>query len=254
VIDALGRPQSVLLIGGTSEIALAILHRLPRERLTRVILLGRDETALTAQAHVLEPQLPVGGKVEVALVEAGETDRHGAVIDAVFAGGDVDLAILAIGILGDQAAAELDPRLAVATVEAGFVGPLSLILHTANHLRAQGHGRLVVLSSIAGQQARRRNYVYGAAKGGLDLAARGLMDALHGSGVRVLLVRPGFVRTRMTAGLPVPPLAVDADTVARAVVEGLSRRRTLVYSPAAARFLSFTLRVAPRWVLRRLPF
>jgi decaprenylphospho-beta-D-erythro-pentofuranosid-2-ulose 2-reductase len=254
VIDALGRPQSVLLIGGTSEIALAILHRLPSERLTRVILLGRDEAALRAQADILQSQLSTSGKVEVAVVDATDTDRHGTVIDAIFAGGDVDLTILAVGVLGDQEAAELDPRLAVATVQAGFVGPLSLILHTANHLRAQGHGTLVVLSSIAGQQARRRNYVYGAAKGGLDLAARGLMDALHGSGVRVVLVRPGFVRTRMTAHLRVPPLAVDADTVARAVVEGLSRRSTVVYSPALARYLSLTLRFAPRWVLRRLPF
>ena len=128
------------------------------------------------------------------------------------------------------------------------------MLHAGRRLAVQGHGVLVVLSSVAGRQARRANYVYGAAKAGLDLAALGLGDQLHGEGVQVLVVRPGFVRTRMTAGLPVPPLAVDADAVARAVVAGIRSRRTVVYVPSAFRVVAAVLAGLPRGVLRRLPF
>jgi decaprenylphospho-beta-D-erythro-pentofuranosid-2-ulose 2-reductase len=266
VIDALGRPQSVLLIGGTSEIGLAIVRALPAGRLRRVVLLGRDEAALAKAAAGLRAGLQAEGgaaaevavvaevDVQTAVTRACDTDAHGAVVDGVFDAGDIDVVVLAMGALGDQHAAEADPRLAVETAQATFVGPLSLMLHAGRRLGAQGHGVLVVLSSVAGRQARRRNYVYGAAKAGLDLAALGLGDQLHGSGAQVVVVRPGFVRTRMTAGLPPPPLAIDVDGVARAVVAGIRAGRTVVYAPAAFRAVSAALVVMPRALLRRLRF
>jgi len=258
VKDALGRPQSVLLLGGTSEIARAVLGALPQERLERVVLLGRDEAALAGVAQDVRANTPAR-RVEVHAVDAVDVAAHARVIDQVFDGGDVDVTVLAVGVLGDQARAEADPVHAVEVAQASFVGPLSLLLHVGRRLRVQGHGDVVVLSSVAAVRARRSNFVYGAAKAGLDAAALGLCDALAGTGVRVLVVRPGFVRTRMTAGRPVPPLATDADTVGRAVVRALSAtglrgRSAVVYPSAAVRAVALAVSVIPRPVLRRLPF
>ncbi|MGZ4651178.1 MAG: SDR family NAD(P)-dependent oxidoreductase [Kineosporiaceae bacterium] len=271
MIDALGRPQSVLLLGGTSEIGIAIVRALPPERLRRLVLAGRDPARLEpvgkefAGGPAAGRAMQAGGPgltvpavevvaVEVVAVDAVATDTHAQIVDAVFDAGDIDVTVLAVGHLGDQAVMQAEPALAVRSAEANFVGPLSLMLHVGRRLRTQGHGVLVVLSSVAGRQARPANYVYGAGKAGLDLAALGLGDSLTASGARVVVVRPGFVRTRMTAHLPTPPLAVGPDDVARAVVDGIHRRRTVVYSPPAARLLSWGLTLAPRSVLRRLPF
>ncbi len=252
MIDALGSPQSVLVLGGTSDIGLAILRRLPRARLARVVLAGRDAAGLAAAAGALVAEgFP---QPEVVALEAADTGAHGPLMDAAFAVGDIDLTVLAVGALGDQAEAEADTGAALRIAEAGYTGPLSLMLHVGRHLRSQGHGCLVVLSSMAGRQARRSNFVYGSAKAGLDLAALGLGDALDGSGARVLVVRPGFVRTTMTAHLRPAPLAVDADDVAKATVGALGGRRAVVHVPAVMGAVGAVLGLLPRSVLRRLPF
>ena len=254
MIDALGRPQSVLLVGGTSEIGLAIVRALPPDRLRRIVLLGRDAPRLAAAGSALRQGALAEATVETAITSAEDVSAHGPVVDALFDAGDLDVVVLAMGALGDQQAAEADPRRAAETAQATFVGPMSLMLHAGRRLAGQGPGVLVVLSSVAGRQARRRNYVYGAAKAGLDLAALGLADQLHGSGARLIVIRPGFVRTRMTAGLRVPPLAVAADDVARAAATAIRGRRVVVYSPAAFRVVSAVLVALPRAILRRLPF
>ena len=258
MIDASGRPQSVLILGGTSDIAWGIMHALPGGRLARVVLAGRDPATLSATADREKALLTTASgepvTVETVLLDAVDTAGHAAVLDDVFDRGDIDLTILAVGRLGDQQQAQTDPHLAVALANDTYVGPLSLMLHVGRRLRHQGHGTLVVLSSVAARQARSANYLYGSAKAGLDLAALGLGDSLHGTGARVLVVRPGFVRTRMTAHLKVPPLAVDADAVGRAVVSGLRQGRSVTYAPPAAQLVAAALTVLPRTVLRRLPF
>jgi decaprenylphospho-beta-D-erythro-pentofuranosid-2-ulose 2-reductase len=217
-----------------------------------VVLAGRDRPGLEAAAKQLaDDGLP---DAELVILDAVATDQHAELLDAVFDAGDVDLTVLAVGALGDQQAALADPRHAIELATTGYTGPLSLLLHTGRRLRGQGHGALVVLSSVAGRQARQANFVYGSTKAGLDLAALGLADSLHGTGARVLVVRPGFVRTRMTAHLPTPPLAVGPDQVAQAVLAGLRRSATVVYSPAPMRAVAAVLAALPRPVLRRLPF
>ncbi len=252
VIDALGAPQSVLLIGGTSEIGLAIVRRLPRGRLRRVVLTAHDLAGTERAARALEADgLPAA---ELVPLEAADPAGHAKALDALFDAGDLDVVVLAIGSLGDQALAEQDPAEAVRMAEVNYVGPLSLALHAGRRLRGQGHGVLVVLSSMAGRQARRSNFVYGSTKAGLDALALGLGDALAGSGARVLVVRPGFVRTRMTAQLPVAPLATTPQAVARATVAGIRRGRSVVHAPAAMALVGAVLVALPRTVLRRLPF
>ncbi|WP_445278155.1 SDR family NAD(P)-dependent oxidoreductase, partial [Streptomyces sp. DSM 41033] len=124
------------------------------------------------------------------------------VVEAIETGhGPIDTAVLAFGVLGDQDRAEADPAHAVAVVHTDYVAQVSLLTVLAQRMRAADRGRLVVFSSIAGARARRANYVYGSAKAGLDSFASGLTDALHGTGVQLLIVRPGFVIGRMTDGM-----------------------------------------------------
>jgi decaprenylphospho-beta-D-erythro-pentofuranosid-2-ulose 2-reductase len=161
--------------------------------------------------------------------------------------------VLAVGVLGAQAG--LDAALAEATevMRVDFLGCGSLLLAALRALREQGRGTLVVLSSVAAERARKSNAIYGAAKAGLDALAQGLADSLAGSGVRVLVVRPGFVRTRMTAGLEPAPFATTADAVAAATVKALAGREHTIWVPPTLRYVFAVLRHLPRPVYRRLP-
>ena len=171
----------------------------------------------------------------------------------VFAEGDIDMVLLAFGILGDQAHDEREPAAAVRVAQTNYTGAVSAGLVCARALQTQGHGSLVVLSSVAGERARRANFIYGSSKAGLDAFAQGLGDALHGTGVHVMVVRPGFVRSKMTAGLPEAPLATTPEAVATAIELGLRRRSETVWVPGALRVVMSALRHVPRTVFRRLP-
>ena len=251
MIDALGEPQSVLVLGGSSEIARATVEALPRGRLRRVILAGRPSAALDDAALALgNAGIPT---VEVARFDAANTDSHGAFVDEVFDNGDVDIVILAFGVLGDQMQLDSDPSQAVHLATVNYTGAVSVGLHVARRLRQQGHGHLVVLSSVAGDRARRSNYVYGSTKAGLDAFAQGLGDALVGSGASVLVVRPGMVRTRMSAGLPEAPMTTDPDVVGQVIVQALRKGKHTVYAPGQLRFLMTAVKTVPRSVFRKLP-
>jgi decaprenylphospho-beta-D-erythro-pentofuranosid-2-ulose 2-reductase len=193
--DNLGRPARILLLGGTSEIGLAILAALRAPSDSQVILAGRDEARLAAAGK----ELPF--PVTTVSFDALALDTHQAVIDQVFAGGPVDLVIAATGILTPQSRVDEDPMLAARMIEVNYTSHVTTLTAVATRMRAQRQGTIVVLSSIAAIRPRKANYVYGSAKAGLDAYARGLTDALAGSGVRVLLVRPGFVIGRMTEGM-----------------------------------------------------
>jgi decaprenylphospho-beta-D-erythro-pentofuranosid-2-ulose 2-reductase len=241
--DALGSPQSVLVLGGTSEIGLAVVRRLLRARARRVVLAVRDpESAKTVAEEVEE----LGGQVQVVAFDARSTATHRAVIDSVFDDGDLDLVLLAFGVLGDQATFDADPELAVEAAEVNYVGAVSAGLIVADRFRRQGHGTLVVLSSVAAERARRANFVYGSTKAGLDAFAQGLSDSLVGSGARVMVVRPGFVHTRMTAGMEAQPLSTTPEVVAEQVMRGLERGSEIVWAPAPLRWVFATLRHLPR--------
>lgn len=249
--DGLGRIQSVLLIGGTSEIGLAIVAALDPGPLRRIVLAGRDPEALSGAAQALAST--TSADVSTVAFEAADVPAHGAALAGAFADGDIDLVIVAIGALGDQATAEEDPQTAARLLQVNLVGAGSAALHAARLLRKQGHGDLVVLSSVAGDRPRRSNFIYGASKAGLDALSRGLAEAVRGSGARVLVVRPGFVRTRMTEGMAPAPFATDPETVARSVLAGLARGRTVVYAPGVLAPVMGVLKALPASVFRRLP-
>jgi decaprenylphospho-beta-D-erythro-pentofuranosid-2-ulose 2-reductase len=250
VKDAFGLPQSLLVLGGTSEIALATARRLIARRTRRVWLAGRPSPALDQAAEHLRG---LGAEVRTVAFDALDPASHESVLGKVFAEGDIDMVLLAFGVLGDQARDEREPEAAVRVAQTNYTGAVSAGLVCARALQDQGQGSLVVLSSVAGERARRANFIYGSSKAGLDAFAQGLGDALHGTGVHVMVVRPGFVRTRMTADLPEAPLATTPEAVATAVELGLRRRSETVWVPGALRVVMSALRHLPRAMFRRLP-
>ena len=161
--------------------------------------------------------------------------------------------ILAFGQLVEQAELDADPERAAAMVHVNYTGAVSVSLAVAAQFRRQGHGRLVVLSSVAGERVRKANFVYGSSKAGLDGFAQGLGDALAGSGASVLVVRPGFVHSKMTEGRKAAPLATTPSAVGEATVKALRRGRRTVWVPATLRPMFSVFRHLPGPVWRRLP-
>ena len=236
----------VLLLGGTSEIGLAILAALGLPASAEVILAGRDEQRLAAAGKELPAQ------VRTVPYDATQPEGHQAFVDGLFAEGHLDLVISAAGVLVPQADLERDVRRAAAMIETNFTGHVSTLLAVAARMRAEGRGAIVVLSSVAAVRPRKANPVYGSAKAGLDAFARGLADMLHGTGVRVLLVRPGFVTGRMTAGMPPAPLATTPEAVGKATAAALQRGRATVWVPPSLAGLALALRLMPRPLWRRI--
>ncbi len=249
--DALGSPQSMLLLGGTSEIGLATAKALVSRRTRTVVLAGRRPAAL--EAPVEELRALGAERVEVLAFDADDTASHADFVARAFtACGDIDVALLAFGVLGDQRSAEDAPEQAVALLRTNLVGAASLGLHVAQHLRRQGHGTLAVLSSVAGERARRSNFVYGSSKAGMDAFFEGLGDSLVGSGANVLLVRPGFVHTKMTAGLDPPPFSTTPEKVAEVIVKAIESGAERAWAPPQLRYLMSAVRHLPRSLFRRI--
>jgi decaprenylphospho-beta-D-erythro-pentofuranosid-2-ulose 2-reductase len=243
---------SLLLLGGSSEIALAIARRLALGGPVRPFLLGRDPERLAQALTLLESVGCVDG--EFAVLDADDLSSHaGAVAGAFERAGGFDVVVLAIGVLGGQAGLDADIGESLEVMRVNFLDCGSLLLHALRELRSQGRGTLVVLSTVAAERPRASNPVYGAAKAGLDALAQGLADATAGSGVRVLVVRPGFVTTRMTEGLKPAPFATTAEDVAEAAVRALSGSAHTVWVPGRLRAIFALLRHLPRALYRRLP-
>lgn len=241
---------SVLVLGGRSEIGLEVAQRLAPGRV--VILAVRNSGDLIEEVAMVE----AAGATAVHRVEfnADDTASHPALLEKIVAEhGRIGVVLVAFGILGDQARAERDPAHALQVLHTDFTAQVSVLTVLAKLLRAQGSGQIVVFSSVAGLRVRRANYVYGSAKAGLDGFAAGLGDALHGSGVQLLLVRPGFVVGRMTEGMSPAPLSSTPDQVADAVVQGLEKHQSRVWVPSALRPAYFVARLVPQAVWRRMP-
>ncbi len=251
VRDAVGGVQSVLVLGGGSDLALATVRRMVADRCHTVVLAARHPDRLEGELAALRGA--GAATAESVSFDADDVTSHQKVVDDVFARhGDIDLVLLAFGVLGDQDNFDHDPVAAAAAATTNFVGGVSAGLAVAGQLRAQGHGTLVVFSSVAGVRVRADNLVYGATKAGLDGFASGLSDRLAGTGARVMVVRPGFVHSKMTDGMDPAPFATTPEAVADAVLDGLRRGSEVVWAPPALRLVFGVLRLVPRPVWRRL--
>jgi short-subunit dehydrogenase len=242
--------EVVVIFGGRSEIGIELAARLAPG--ATVLLAARQPDALNQQVAAL--QAAGAAAVHVREFDADDLDSHGPLVDAIVAEhGPIGTAVLAFGILGDQARAEKDPAHAAAIVHTDFVAQVSLLTVLANSMRAAGRGSIVAFSSVAGVRVRRANYVYGSAKAGLDGFCSGLADALHGSGVRLLVVRPGFVIGRMTEGMTPAPFSSTPAQVASATARALAKGRRTVWVPPVLGPVFFGMKLLPQAIWRRLP-
>jgi len=250
--DAMGMPQTAVVVGGTSDIARAVLRALVARRLRRIVLVGRDEIGLATAVKELQA---VGAlEVETMTLDVTDVSRVGVVArDAATRLGQVDLVLVAAGVLGDQGSDEDDPEAVARVLTTNTTGPAAVMTAFATLLKNQGYGRIVVLSSVAGMRVRRSNYVYGASKAGLDGFAQGMAEALRGTGASLMIVRPGWVATRMTTGRDPAPFATTPDAVAADVVAGIERSASVVFSPAPLRLVFGVLRLLPAVLWRRVP-
>jgi decaprenylphospho-beta-D-erythro-pentofuranosid-2-ulose 2-reductase len=243
--------RRVLVLGGSSEIALAIVRELQSRSPREVALVGRDAAALGAAAAALGAcGCP---RVLTFQLDALDLARHEQVLEQAFGElGGADIVILAVGVLGERGGLPADIAAAASVLQVNLVGAGSLLMRAATRLRDGTGGTIVVLSSVAAERPRRANVVYGASKAGLDSLAQGLADVLHADSVRVLVVRPGFVRTKMTHGLQAAPLSTTPQAVATVTVDGLERGAHTVWAPRPLRWVMLMMKLIPRPIFRRI--
>lgn len=244
--------RRVLVLGGSSQIATAIVARLASTGPVAATLLGRNQERLAAVRRSL---LADGAReVNCAALDVLSGADHDAVVgDAFASAGGFDVVIVALGVLGAQQGLDADLATAREVLQVSAVEAPMLMLGALRRLRSQGSGTLIVLSSVAVERPRATNAVYGAAKAALDALAQGLADSLAGGPVEVIVVRPGFVRTRMTAGLRPPPFSTSAEAVADAVVAAIGRGSRTLWVPPLLRVVFAVLRHLPRPLYRKLP-
>ncbi|EIE97165.1 decaprenylphospho-beta-D-erythro-pentofuranosid-2-ulose 2-reductase [Saccharomonospora glauca] len=250
MIDAVGNPQSLLLLGGTSDIALAIAEKYLAARPLRIVLAARPSPRRDEAVSRLKA---AGAEVTSIDFDALDTDSHPAVLDRAFADGDIDITVVAFGLLGDAEQAWQDHATAVRLATVNYTAAVSVGVPLAQQLRKQGHGKIIALSSVAGERVRRSNFVYGSTKAGFDGFYLGLGEALRPYGVSVTVVRPGQVRTKMTEGMAKAPLEQTAPQVAEIAVKAAREGKDLVWAPGAFRFVMSVLRHVPRPIFRKLP-
>ena len=238
----------VLLLGATSEIGLAIVRAMQLPPGAHVVLAGRDRDGVIEAAATL----PEGVTWTISPFDALQPETVEHAITEAFEADPIDVVIPAFGLLGDQAQMERQPATADDLLVVNVVAQVRALLVAAACLRRQRSGTLVVLSSVASVRPRRANYVYGASKAALDACARGLADSLAGSGVRVLLVRPGFVIGRMTHGMKPAPFASKPEQVGTAVAKAMRSGRSVVWVPPQIRLFAIAMRLVPPPLWRQI--
>lgn len=235
----------VAVFGGRSEIGLEIANRLA----------AGNVVVLASRPGGDRPEVPQAARVLHVDFDADAVATHTDSVAAIEAEvGPIDIAVLTFGVLGNQALAETDPAEVVRILHTDFVAQASLLTVLAGRMRSRGEGTLVAFSSVAGQRVRRANFVYGSAKAGLDGFASGMADSLHGSGVDLIIARPGFVIGRMTAGMDPAPFSSTPAQVADAVVKRVRGGGPVeLWIPWQLRAMFVVAPLVPRELWRRLP-
>ena len=244
--------KRILIIGATSAIATACARAWAAQG-ARLFLVGRRAEALRQSADDLQTR----GASSVHhhhCLDLLDSTEHGPMLDAATAAlGQFDIVLIAHGTLPDQAACEADPEQALAALATNAGSTIALLTALANRLQAQQHGRLAVITSVAGERGRPSNYVYGSTKAAVMTFCEGLRARLFRHGVRVIDIRPGFVATPMTEGLDLPQmLVVRPETVARRIVRGIERGQDVIHAPWFWRIIMRVIHLIPGPVFKRL--
>lgn len=243
------RPKkSLLVLGGTSDIgrATALAHA---ENGWTVALAGRDEAALAREAADIATR--TGTPVPVHGFDVLDTASFPAFVDAL--PNLPDAVISVVGLLGDQSRAQSDLDHATLIMRSNYEGPSLILGLFAERFCARGSGTIIGVSSVAGDRGRASNYVYGSAKAGFTAFLSGLRNRCFKAGVHVVTVEPGFIRTRMTAGLPLPgPLTVDPRVAGEAILSANEKRKNTIYVSEKWRLVMAVIKSIPEGVFKRL--
>lgn len=241
---------AVLVLGATSAIARGCAAAFAA-RGHALYLAGRNGEELKRLAADL--QIRYGVRVETGRFDALAVKAHGKFIDQVIAVmGELTGVVSALGDLGDPDHDASDPLAVVHAIDVNFTGVASLLTHCSNYLEQQGRGFIIGITSVAGDRGRQSNYPYGAAKGGLSLFLQGLRNRLYASGVRVVTIKPGFVDTAMTYGMPGLFLVADPQAVGRRIARAVEGRADVIYVPWFWRYILLIIRAIPEALFKRL--
>jgi NAD(P)-dependent dehydrogenase (short-subunit alcohol dehydrogenase family) len=241
-----------VLLGASRGMGRAIARQMSA-RGDVLFLLGTDERELARSSA----DLAIGGEPAAGFATCDLADPSSfsaALARAELALGGLDAVLVTAGIFATQDALESDPSLAARLLDIDFTGTIMFCEEARKRLLARGGGTLAVWSSVAGERARKPVVLYGAAKAGLTHYLEGLDHKFRGDGLAVVCVKPGFVKTGMTAGLKPPPFAGEPDEVARRILRAIDRRAPIVYAPFAWRPIMAIIRALPRFVMRRIGF
>jgi decaprenylphospho-beta-D-erythro-pentofuranosid-2-ulose 2-reductase len=252
--NGVGVHQNIVLFGGTSDIGVAILREILQPGVARVVLVSRDIARSEVVTEQMSQAFPEVDFFHIRWDAADASSMQQVVSEVVNVVSDIDVAIIAQGLLNEGRDYFADPAGLVEMTNVNFTGTMSLMYGLGAHMRSQGYGKIVLLSSVAGERVRRANPAYGATKAGIDGFALALDHELSDTGVSILIVRPGFVDTKMTAGMKKAPLSTDAQSVARATMRALSGKTKVIWVPGALRWLFLVLKNLPLVIWRRLPF
>ena len=249
--NAFGQPQNVVVFGGSSDIARALTKKLCTARAHTVILAGRNQEALDVAAH--EAQEYGATKTDVVLFDAEDPSNAARTVTEAFekVGEQVDLVVIAVGLLGTQREDEDSAEASARMITVNVTWPVAALAEIRRRLVAQGSGRILVMSSVAAIRIRRNAYLYSGAKAGLDRLCVGLAQSLEGTGVRLQLLRPAVVRTKMTTGSDEPPFTTGPNEVAENVMRGLATNED-IWSPPLLRYVFFLLRHLPTPLWRKI--
>ena len=254
MLNAVGQAQHILLLGGTSEIGLAIVAELASRGGNPTVTLCARQDSPRIDGAIAEVQRAGAGHVRLVNFDAVDFASHPAVLDAAFDADDVDVAVVAFGTLGDQEQLWQDQAAAVASAQTNFTAPMSVGVLLGQHMKRQGHGTIIAMSSVAGMRVRRSNFVYGASKAGVDGFYINLGEALRGTGANVLVVRPGQVRTKMSAEAGDAPLTVNVSDVAEATVKAVLEGKQSIFVHPLFEYVSLAFKFIPQAIFRKLPF
>lgn len=250
--NAFGQPQNVVVLGGSSDIARAITKKLCAARAHTVVLCGRNESLLDEAAS--EAREYGATKTDTLVFDAEDASNAQRTVSEAFdkVGDQVDLVVIAVGLLEDQLSIENDATAVERMMMVNFTWPVVALAEVRKRLVAQGSGRILVISSVASVRVRRVMYLYAGAKAGLDRLCDGLADSLEGTGVTLQLLRPGVVRSRMTEGQKPVPFTTGVNEVAENVMKGLASGDRVIWSPPILRYVFMILRNLPKPIWRKI--
>ena len=251
--NGVGVAQNIVLFGGTSDIGQAILQKVVKPGVSHVVLVSRD---IDKAADTVEPLLEMHPDVEIHHVRFDAADALAmphVVNEIVAEVGDIDIAVIAHGLLNEGVDNYSSPVGLIEMVNVNFTGTMALMYALASRMKSQGYGKMVLLSSVAGERVRKGNPAYGATKAGIDGFALALDHELVGTGASILVVRPGFVTTKMTSGMKKAPFSTNAENVAKIVEKGITSDSKVVWAPGILQWMFLILKNLPIIIWRRLP-